>query len=173
MSGWRHWLGATVALLGLSSVLAPKAQAQASQPAFWGGPQPKNMMQTGSATPASSAVADSVNQQAEVAASDSLLTIKGIVYGPHGSPISGVKVEFFSAMEKEVSVTTDANGHFQIDLNKYEQGEYAYLSVYRRIRLGLYYQGASTDVDTAHSQVYELHLKSHLKRRIRSAGKFR
>jgi len=174
MTGWRRWLGATVALLGLSSLLAPKAQAQGTPPAYWGGPVPKSIaLPAHSVSP--SAANDSLAQvpQAVLAPETNSFVITGIVYNAHGVPVAGIKVDL-GGSDVEMFANTNEEGAFQFVVDKDSLGEFASLSTMRFAPLHLYYQYAAADIDLTSNQQYQLHLKTRLKRRRSHAmGKFR
>lgn len=174
ITGWRRWLGATMALLGFSSLLIPKAQAQAVPPAYWGGPVPKNIALPNSSAP-SIASNDSLAraQPAALAPEAHPFVISGIVYNAHGAPVAGIKVDLGGA-DVERSATTNEDGTFQFVVDKDSLGEFASLAIIRFAPLHLYYQYAGADIDLASNQQYQLHLKTRLKRRrVHAMGKFR
>ncbi|GAB3583115.1 carboxypeptidase-like regulatory domain-containing protein [Hymenobacter daeguensis] len=174
MTGWRRWLGATVALLGFSSLLAPRAQGQPAPPAYWGGPVPKNVVLPGPAA-AAKAPNDSPALVPPTAPSPAAhpFVIAGIVCNAHGAPVSGIEVDL-SGSEVEMSATTNEDGAFQFVIEKDILGEYASLAIMRFAPLHLYYQYAGADVDLASNQQYRLQLKTRLRRRrIHAMGKFR
>ncbi|MDO7850271.1 hypothetical protein Q4S41_01590 [Hymenobacter sp. CA1UV-4] len=177
VGGWRRWWGATLALLGLGALAAPKAQGQAAPAAYWGGPVPQNQVQpTKVGTTAAGLAAgrvDSVGGDNARLRDGSLLTINGVVYDAHGRPREGIEVGLSSALPDDFVTTTDAQGRFQLVVPIEGLGEEPAVTAYHWERVGWHYQLASADIDKTSQKSYVLHLKNRMKRRSHSVGKFR
>lgn len=176
VDGWRRWLGATVALLGLGSLAAPKALAQSSTPNYWGGPAPaisagnkavevKEKQQATSGQPVPSLVVNKLRS------SDSL-EIKGIVHDRLGLRLAGARAKVRVNGNVIDASTTDAHGVFRLVVPKSLLADGAIIRVMSAPRSESYdfYLLAEIPVELARTKPYHIHLKKH--ERIRG-GKFR
>lgn len=107
VTGWRRWLGTTVALLGMGSLLAPKAQGQGQgqdgRSSYAGGPEPivaTDQITTGEAPKGVSSLAP---------IPDSVLLVKGVVRNRWGLRQSEARVRISLH-----STTTDEQGRFEL-----------------------------------------------------------
>lgn len=176
ISGWRRWLGATVALMGLGALAVPKAQGQNSPPAYWGGPAPVSAAQTSvqssSATATeqtTSALEQTINSAASepTVAADELL-ISGVVRNRWGFRQEGVRVRLSSAP----LAVTDKQGRFQLIVPRGIIGESSTLRVrYSNSDKGQYLSTVVA-VDSARTRPYHIRLKKQ-ERILMGAPRFR
>ena len=172
VAGWRRWLGATAALLGLEAAFGAKAQAQADLPMHSGGPMPVGAAPAsgGSALLAAPATAQ---QPVTIATfvepqpiADSLFLVQGVVRNWWGVRKVGARVSVGGIRD-----TTNAQGGFRILVPKRK------LPNTHRLRV-FYYNPHNDDrrltaivpFDPAHTSPY--HIRLHKPEIIRG-GKFR
>jgi len=173
VGGWRRWLGATVALLGLSSLAAPKVLAQSAASAYWGGP-----VWAGSGTVPSSEKQPAASSQPEDAPkltsslnTDSL-EVRGIVHDRLGFRLAGARAKVRIGGTVIEASTTDEHGTFRMVVPKSALADGATIRVMSAPRSESYdfYLLAEIPLETARIKPYHIHLKKH--ERIRG-GKFR
>ena len=122
VTGWRRWLGAMVALLGIGSLLAPKAQAQAGQSSYAGGPEPfsttnhagvqsEKATSTEAGKSKAARAAGRTSAKPLQAAPDHVL-IQGVVRNRWGLRQAGARVHL--SPHPSAPILTDERGRFQL-----------------------------------------------------------
>ena len=117
VAGWRRWVGATLALLGVGTVFGLKAQAQAGLPVYSGGPVPAGAAQGGQV--AGSPAATVGNQPAVSSQSPPTHRAAGrllrgtVVDSATHQPLPWVQVLLAGT---RLGVATDADGNFQLKI---------------------------------------------------------
>lgn len=174
--GWRRWLGATVTLLGLGSLAAPKVLAQNLAPAYWGGPAPA--VSAGSSTlpgaekqPAAFSPPKAVLEEKSPVPADSM-EINGIVHDRLGFRLAGARAKVRIGGTVLDASTTDEHGAFRMVVPKSALADGATIRVISAARNENYdfYLLAEIPLETSHNKPYHIYLKKH--ERIRG-GKFR
>jgi len=183
--GWRRWAGAVAAMLGLGSLVAPKAEAQATPARYWGGPAPASAVgqpeqpagtaedpkatdgQQAAKTQSTAALA------AVVAAGDSLI-VTGTVHDRLGFRIAGARVHVRMNGKTIDAVTSDEHGHFRMAVPAGVLDESATIRAMcgpRNERAGYTrYLRADVPLELARHRPYIIHLK---KRERVMGGRFR
>ena len=179
VASWRRWLGATMAVLGIGSLLAPKVQAQApsGQTSYNSGPAPISATEQAAgsrpeATPAlASAPATRKKEKAALraaAAGPDSIVISGVVHNRWGLRQAGARVHLSPSPSKPI--LTDEQGHFQLIVprNYFIEGStlIARYSNYDKKQ----YLITRLDADPNRTRPYRIHLKKQ--ERI-AGGKFR
>jgi hypothetical protein len=183
VTGWRRWWGATMTVLGVGSLLAPKAQAQAGYTSYAGGPAPISTSEQAAgsnqgATPhlASTPAAhktDKAALRAATAGPDSLV-ISGVVRNHWGFRQAGARVRVRVNGSSATVTTTDEKGGFVLSVLRATLAEDATIRVMaaptsKDVRYD-YYLRADIPLDTTRTQPYTIRLKKHEYVR---GGKFR
>ena len=168
--GWRRWLGATVAVLGLGALTGPKVQAQSSAPMYWGGPQP--------AVPAASAGIEERKAPTEappatgagtLEVSPDSLHISGVVRNRIGMRQEGARVSLRRGGRG--TAVTDARGYFKMVVARKDLTADSRLhAVAWPEKAAGFYLLAKVAIDPLKTRPYAIHLKKE--ERIIS-GKFR
>lgn len=170
VAGWRRWLGATVAVLGLGGLSGPKVQAQSSPPMYWGGPQP--------AVSATSAGIEERKAPTEVPpvtgigtleVSPDSLHISGVVRNRLGMRQDGARVSLRHGGRG--TAMTDARGYFEMVVARKDLTTDSQLrAVAWPENADNFYLLAKVAVDPLKTNPYSIHLKKE--ERI-MGGKFR
>lgn len=176
VGGWRRWLGATVALLGLGSLAAPKALAQSTAPTYWGGPAPAASAGNGTAPSSEKQLAASSLPEAAPEGNSLLntnsLEVRGIVHDRLGFRLAGARAKVRIGGTVIEASTTDEHGAFRMVVPKRALADGATIRVMSAARNENYdfYLLAEVPLEPARIKPYHIHLKKH--ERVRG-GKFR
>jgi hypothetical protein len=185
VSGWRRWAGAVAAMLGLGSLVAPKAEAQVTPARYWGGPAPASAVSQPE-QPATTAEAPKTTDGQQgaktrstaalavvVAAADSLI-VTGTVHDRLGFRIAGARVHIRMNGKRIDAATSDEHGHFRMAVPAGLLDESATIRAIcapRSERAGYSrYLQADVPLELVRRRPYSIHLK---KRERVIGGKFR
>jgi len=183
--GWRRWAGAMATMLGLGSLVAPKAEAQVTPARYWGGPapasavnQPKQPASTAEGPKATGgqqgATTQSMAAPATAAAAADSLIVTGTVHDRLGFRIAGARVHIRMNGKTIDAATSDEHGHFRMAVPAGLLDESATIRAMcgPRNERATYtrYLRADVPLELARHRPYILHLK---KRERVMGGKFR
>ena len=178
VAGWRRWMAATVALLGLGALAGPKAHGQTA-PAYWGGPAPavpagSNTLPAAPAIGAEDSVAAAAALVAANASATDSLIVRGVVHDRLGLPRAGawVKVMTWTGGRILDGARTDAHGAFRLVVPNNALMNESFIKVIAASHReeAEFYLDARVPLDVNRNRPYRIHLKKH--ERIRG-GRFR